>query len=246
MFKIHRFRSLSSTNDILREMADAAEFTCVVAEAQTAGRGRNRRSWHSAPGEGLYLSLLLTPRPAAGIPLISLMAAVSVAEALAGFGLGGIDIKWPNDVLVNGRKISGILVEGASQGSSAARLILGIGVNLNQRSFPGELAATATSILIESGRETPVDAFLELLLERIRQWYDRWNEDPAEIARRWEGLSSYARGRRVAVSLDGGGIEGVTGGLTPEGALRVIDAAGAPHIVIAGEVRSLRAGSQPR
>src|SRR5262245_4276655 len=105
-FTIHHFSSLGSTNDLLKEMVAAPEFTCVVADEQTAGRGRRARTWHSSPGDGLYLSILLHPQTdsSSKIPLISLLAAVAVAETLIDRGVEGVDIKWPNDVLVNDRK----------------------------------------------------------------------------------------------------------------------------------------------
>src|SRR5262245_40559251 len=132
-FTIHQFSSLGSTNDHLKRMTAAPEFTCVVADEQTAGRGRRERTWHSSPGAGLYLSVLLLPRLdfSSKIPLIGLMAAVAVAETLIERGVEGVDIKWPNDVLAGGRKVCGILAEAAGAGSKSLRLILGIGVNLN-------------------------------------------------------------------------------------------------------------------
>src|SRR5262245_3407347 len=178
-FIIHHFTTLGSTNDHMKEMIDAPEFTCVVADEQTAGRGRRSRAWHSSSGDGLYLSVLLRPRPesASKIPLISLVAAIAVAETLVERGVTGIDIKWPNDVMAGGRKISGILAEGASAGSNPTRIILGIGANLNHKSLPSELADTSTSITIETGDQVVVDEFRDQLLERIRRWYEVWKRD---------------------------------------------------------------------
>ena len=105
-FIIHHFTSLSSTNDQLKAMAAAPEFTCVVADEQTAGRGRRARTWYSAPGDGLYLSILFLPRSdsSSRLPLTGLLAAVAVAETLIERGVAGVDIKWPNDALAGGRK----------------------------------------------------------------------------------------------------------------------------------------------
>src|SRR2546421_814672 len=135
-FIIHHYDSLGSTNDQLKQMSDAPEFTCVVADEQTAGRGRRARTWLSTPGDGLYLSVLLRPTlPAQKIPLLSLMSAIAVAETVARRAVAGLDIKWPNDVLAGERKLSGILVEGISSNTDVPRIIVGIGVNLNHRSF---------------------------------------------------------------------------------------------------------------
>src|SRR5262245_59654653 len=127
-FIIHHFASLGSTNDQLKAMVDAPEFTCVVADEQTEGRGRRERNWHSTPGDGLYLSILFLPvsDSASKLPLTGLLAAVAVAETLIDRGVAGVDIKWPNDVMVNGRKISGVLAEAVSSGSESIRLVLGV------------------------------------------------------------------------------------------------------------------------
>ncbi len=242
-FTIHHFVSIGSTNDYLKELTDAPEFTCVVADEQTAGRGRRDRAWHSSPGEGLYLSILLRPPSSSNIPLISLLAAVAVAETLIARGVASVDIKWPNDVLVNGRKLCGILAEGAS-GAGGVRIILGIGVNLNHASFPGELRETATSLFIETGRRVIVDEFRDQLLERIAHWYDVWRRDEiAKIAGRWQELSSYSRGQRVVVTLDGEQVIGVTDGLTEAGALRLITDKGELKTFLVGEVARLRKDS---
>ena len=221
---------------------DAPEFTCVVADEQTAGRGRRARAWHSSPGDGLYLSVLLRPRQESStkIPLISLMAAIAVAETLIEHGVAGVDIKWPNDVLVNERKISGILAEGASAGSNPTRIILGIGVNLNHQSFPPELSRTSTSIAIETGDQVVVDEFRNHLLEKIRRWYEVWKRDDRLIINRWQQLSTYARDQRVIVTLDDEQIVGVTAGLNESGALRLITDDGEMKTILAGEVTRLR------
>lgn len=241
-FTIHHYASLGSTNDQLKSMAAAPEFTCVVAEEQTAGRGRRDRSWHSSPGDGLYLSILLRPASEAAphIPLLSLLSAVAVAETLIGLDVDGVDIKWPNDVLVNGRKVSGILVEGAS-GANPPRVILGIGVNLNHPSFPPEIAETATSLLIETGNGIAVDRFRDRLLDRIAHGYGFWarGEFP-RLLDRWRELSSYWRGQRVHVSLDDGQLTGTTVGITESGALLVRTEAGELRTILAGDVTRLR------
>jgi BirA family biotin operon repressor/biotin-[acetyl-CoA-carboxylase] ligase len=242
-FTIHHFTSLGSTNDQLKAMAAAPEFTCVVADEQTAGRGRRARTWHSSPGDGLYLSVLLLPRidSSSKLPLISLLAAVAVAETLIERGVVGVDIKWPNDVLVNERKISGILAEAVSDGAASLRLILGVGVNLNHRSFPPELSETATSLAIETGERVVVDEFRDRLLEKIAQWYEIWRRDePASIIDRWSRLSSYARNQRIVVAIEDEKLTGVTDGLTETGALRLVTGDGAVKTILAGEVTKLR------
>lgn len=241
-FIIHRFTRISSTNDLLKEMADAPEFTCVVADEQTAGRGRRDRTWHSSPGDGLYLSVLLRPTPSTTkIPLLSLMTAVAVAETMIGHGVNGVDIKWPNDVLINGRKLCGILVEGVSGRAGETRIIIGIGVNLNHQNFPEEIGLTASSIRMETNQRVAVDEFRDQLLFKLAEWHERWKsgEEPL-ILDRWQQLSSYARDCLVTVTLDQELIEGRTVGLSADGALMVQTNDGRLRTVLAGEVSRLR------
>jgi BirA family biotin operon repressor/biotin-[acetyl-CoA-carboxylase] ligase len=245
-FTIHHFASLGSTNDQLKTMIAAPELTCVVADEQTAGRGRRARTWYSSPGDGLYLSILLLPATdySSKLPLTGLLAGVAVAETLIERGVAGADIKWPNDVLVNERKISGVLAESVSAGSESLRLILGVGVNLNHRSFPPELSETATSLAIESGERVVVEEFRDLLLEKIAQWYELWRRDEsAAIIDRWSQLSTYARGQRIVVTLDGEKLTGVTDGLTETGALRLAVDGGEVRTILTGEVTRLRKGA---
>ncbi len=244
-FIIHHYSTIGSTNDVLKSMPEAPEFLCLVADEQTAGRGRRARTWHSAPGEGLYLSVLFRPAGDSDkVTLVSLLAAIAVAETLAEMGLRNIDVKWPNDVLAGDRKICGILVEGASSGPGRMRLVVGIGVNLNHRGFPEDLALTATSFLIETGQGAPVGEVRDRLLDRLLVWYDRWRDGRRdEILERWRELSSYAKGKRVIVTLDGERQSGVTAGLTEAGALIIETPSGEMRIILAGEVTSLREDS---
>ncbi|HKQ92500.1 MAG TPA: biotin--[acetyl-CoA-carboxylase] ligase [Blastocatellia bacterium] len=245
-FIIHHFNSLSSTNDQLKAMAAAPEFTCVVADEQTAGRGRRARTWYSAPGDGLYLSILFLPRSdsSSRLPLTGLLAAVAVAETLIERGVAGVDIKWPNDALAGGRKISGVLAEAVSAGPESLRLVLGVGVNLNHRSFPPELSESATSLAIETGERVIVEEFRDRLLEKIAQWYELWRRGAsASIIDRWSGLSTYARGKQVMVMIEDEKLTGVTDGLTETGALRIVTDDGAVRTILAGEVTKLRTGA---
>lgn len=244
---IHRFERVSSTNDVARELAaaGAAEGTCVMAREQAAGRGRQGRSWSSPPGEGLYMSLILRPgmRPAESA-VLTLAAAVAVAETLTrDFGIQA-DIKWPNDVLLSGRKVCGILVESAIEKDRLQYAVMGIGVNVAQRDFPNEIAPTATSLHIETGRELAPDDFAKPLLERLGAWYEIAVSEPAKVFARWEELSSYARGCAVRVESSDWSIEGITRGLTEAGALIVELANGEKREVFSGEVklRSVAAG----
>lgn len=239
---IRRFAVLDSTNEEARRLAQegAAEGTAIVAAQQTAGRGRQGRSWQSPPDTGLYLSTILrpqvTPSRAAMIPLA---AAIAVAETLMlDFQLAA-DIKYPNDILVNGRKISGILVESAIEAERLQYVILGIGVNIAQQGFPAELQEIATSIALETGRRLTPDDFLAPLLLRLNSWYLLALTEPERVVTRWQELSTYAYNCPVRIISGDSIIEGTTRGLTPGGALRVELDSGEWREIVSGEV-SLR------
>jgi BirA family transcriptional regulator, biotin operon repressor / biotin---[acetyl-CoA-carboxylase] ligase len=234
-----RFDTVSSTNDVARELAasGAAEGLCVIAQEQTAGRGRQGRSWSSPPGEGLYLSVILRPEiKVTDSAVITLAAAVAVAETLKVDFQVSADIKWPNDVLASGRKICGILVESAIEKDRLQYAVVGIGVNVAQRSFPSEIGASATSLSLETGRPVAPEDFLEPLLARLERWYSTAAVEPARVIARWEELSSYARGCLVRIESSDGFIDGVTAGLARSGALIVELPDGERREIVSGEV----------
>jgi len=241
---ILRFDSLPSTNDLAGELAEqgAAEGVAILAREQTRGRGRQGRAWVSPPGDGLYLSVILRPpvEPAKAT-IITLAAAIAVAETLSvDYGVA-VDIKWPNDIHAGGRKICGILIESAIEKSKVDYAILGIGVNLGQHRFPGELQEIATSLVIESNRRVTPDEFAVPLLKRLEEWYRIALRQPAQIITRWQALSSYADGCAVLVESSDKTIEGITRGLAPSGALIVETANGERCEIVAGEVRLRKA-----
>lgn len=243
-FTIHHYETIGSTNDQLKAMLDAPEFTCVTADEQTAGRGRRERSWHSAPGDGLYLSVLLRPEIEANkIPLLSLLAAVAVAETILSLQIPNLilDIKWPNDVLINDRKISGILIESTTAPNEASRFIVGIGVNLNHPSFPPELHDIATSLQLESGQSFAVASVRNALLDRLAFWYEELRQNRArKILQRWQELSSYGHGKQVVVIFDHEEVRGETIGLNESGALQLQLPSGEIRTILAGEIKHLR------
>jgi len=231
--------SLPSTNDLARDLAlqGAEEGTTITARMQTAGRGRQGRQWSSPADEGLYLSIILRPRIApARSASITLASAVAVAETLIFDFHIQADIKWPNDVLVGGRKICGVLVESSIESDRLQFLVLGIGVNLGQSDFPDELRERATSILRESGIRITPDEFLAPLLDHLDYWYRIAVASPNDALQRWEEMSSFARNRSVRIISSDGEIEGKTCGLTETGALIIELDTGERREVVSGEV----------
>jgi BirA family biotin operon repressor/biotin-[acetyl-CoA-carboxylase] ligase len=215
----------------------APDRSVVVADSQAAGRGRRGRSWHDEPGASLLVSIILRPTLAAArLPTLSLTAAIAVAEALQEATGLTPRLKWPNDVLVEGRKIAGILLESRRGAMAPAVVALGIGVNLRQRGFPAELAERATSVRLANGREVERDTLLSALLARLDHWRDRLeSEGFAPVRERWRALAD-TLGR--AVSVDG--VDGVAVDLDEDGALLVEDAHGVRRRVVAGDVVEAR------
>lgn len=208
--------------------------TVVGADQQTSGHGRYGRAWHSEKESGLYVSFVLRPRvEPANIPLITLALGLASATAIS-FASGlACDLRWPNDVLVNGRKCCGILAQ--LQGDA---VIAGIGINVNQTQFPPELAAIATSLRIESGREQSRDAVLARLIGAIDETVSILESDGREaILRLFAEASSYASGRRVVVESAGEVLRGTTHGLNSSGFLILRKDDGTDTLVLAGGVR---------
>ena len=240
-----RFDSVTSTNDLARELAckPGNEGTVIVAREQTAGKGRQGHSWFSPADDGLYFSVILgaSLRPSS-LPFISLAAAVAVAEALASEYSLKPDIKWPNDVLLGGRKVSGILLESATEADRVQYAVLGIGINLAGSSrLPAEIQVTSTTLLAESGGPIRPDQLLQTVIEKLDYWCGRAGTDHDAVARRWQELSTYANGCSVRITSANSTLEGVTRGLAPGGALRVQAADGTIHEVASGDVSLRRA-----
>jgi len=242
--KVLRFESLPSTNTELSRLATegAEEGVSVVADEQTAGRGRLQRAWSSPKGAGLYFSILLRPQIAVNYwPLITMMAAVAVYDALGEACRMQADIKWPNDLLSGERKICGILAESIETPAGRA-VIVGIGINLTENAYPSELAGVATSISEATGRPADRDAILAGLLRWLAHWYSLLNESagPDSIVNAWTNRSSYAFGKLVQVSNGDDVWQGTTCGIERDGALRLRIANEEIKLVRAGDVHSLR------
>ncbi|MFL6467720.1 MAG: biotin--[acetyl-CoA-carboxylase] ligase [Pyrinomonadaceae bacterium] len=237
------YDSLDSTNTEALKQArqGASEGLCIVARQQTAGRGRHGRTWVSQEDAGLYFSIVLRPKiDTKFLPLITLMTGVAVHDTLQEFGVKP-DIKWVNDVLVNEKKISGILAE-TTETNDGLAVIVGIGINLKSTNFPPEIADTATSFEKSMPRTIAARGIIASLTKYLTDFYDILlaENGPTEIINEWRRRSSYFSGKAVRVVLENETITGVTDGLEPNGALRLIEANGALSIIQAGDVEQLR------
>lgn len=238
------FDTIDSTNleAIRRARAGADEGLCIVAREQSAGRGRLDRTWHSPKDAGLYCSILLRPKFETGKwPLLSLVSALAVADALAKCCSLIADIKWPNDLCVNDRKLCGILAETIDTRTGPA-VVVGIGINLRQDSLPVNLSGQATSIEELTAERPDAERLLAELIEMIGTRYHALHDDGGfeRTIRDWCAKSSYASGREVRVSLNHDSFVGVTRGLESDGALRVETGDGQIRRVRAGDVTALR------
>ncbi|MFP2929893.1 biotin--[acetyl-CoA-carboxylase] ligase [Pyxidicoccus sp. 3LG] len=241
---VHHHESLGSTNELAFRLAqDGAEHgEVVVAEQQTAGKGRRGRVWVSPPGLNLYFSAILRPElPPQRAPELTLVAAVALAETLRDWGTEAA-IKWPNDVHIDGRKVAGILTELSAEPERVHFVVVGVGVNLNSREehFPEDLRATATSLSLVTGQRVPRARFAAALWTRLEEWLERYLEEGFDAVRtRWKALSS-TLGQDVLVRTDRQELRGVAEDIDPSGALLVRTEGGSLERVLAGDVEQLR------
>lgn len=245
--KIRHFPSIDSTNTLAMREAEQGQQsnTVYLADEQTGGRGRGAHEWHSAAGSGLYVSILVRPAIApADVLWFSLATGLAAQAAIREVTSVAPDIRWPNDLLFSGRKLGGILTELNAEVTRVRHAVIGIGINVHQPSFPPELAALATSLKIETGRDWSRQDLLVALLRHLHQEIERLttprNLEPAtaDIRKRLIHGSSWIQGKPVTVTeLDT--FSGVTDGLDSRGFLRVRTAQGI-RTVLSGGVREGR------
>lgn len=245
------FPTIGSTNDVASRLAagGAPEGTTVAAEAQTSGRGRLGRTWFSPPGAGLYVSIVIRPdiggraglaagpASATGLPaVVTLAAGVALAEAIRDTTGLRAEIKWPNDLVFERRKLAGILAEASAQGAALEYVVLGFGVNIRAVTYPPDVAQRATSIEAELGR--PIDR--GLLFARALEYLSAGREalrsgEIGGVLGRWRRMSPSAAGARVEWRAPGGTVRGRTAGLAGDGAL-LVEREGRVERVVAGEI----------
>ncbi|CAM2797140.1 biotin--[acetyl-CoA-carboxylase] ligase [Paenibacillus sediminis] len=239
------FGSIHSTQIEAQRLAEqgAPEGTLVIAEEQTAGKGRLGRKWHSPAGKGIWMSFVLRPLIALPYaPQLTLMMAVAVCRAIRSLTKLDVGIKWPNDLLINGRKISGILIESATEDERIRYCIVGIGIdaNLDEEDYPEELRSVATSLKVESGQPIDRAELIGAVMKETESLYELYQQEGfAPIASLWEALSiTLHQPVRIQAATDL--IEGTAIGLHPSGALIVEDANGVRHTIFSADVQLSR------
>lgn len=240
---VHFFETIDSTNTYAARLAreGAPEGTVVIADSQSGGKGRLGRSWVSPPGVNLYLSAILRPPvPAAAVPQLNLLAAVAVADTIAQVCGLTPAIKWPNDVLVGGKKVCGILAEMQTAAVTLRAAVLGIGVNLNAPldAFPEELRGKASSLFLAGGRLVDRSAFTVALLTHLEKLYVLWLEGGFSALRpAWEHYAAWMMGQQIVVAAPDGTVAGTVLGLDRDGALLLQEqGSGTPRRLLAGDV----------
>ena len=242
--KVRYFPTIDSTNTLAMREAEEGQATGAVylADEQTGGRGRGAHAWHSAASSGLYVSILLRPALApADILWVSLAAGIAIQAAVRDVTSLAPDIRWPNDLLLSGRKLGGILTELNAEVTRVRHAVVGIGINVHQPSFPEELASLATSLKIETGKDWSRQDLLVAMLRRIHQEIERVTKSgsveqaAADLRSRLVAGSTWMKGKSVIVT-EADTFSGITDGLDSRGFLRVRTLDGV-RTVLSGGVR---------
>ena len=224
-FPARRIDYYPAVDSTMRAAVGLERGSVVLAGEQTAGQGRHGRRWHSEPSSGIYCSVVLKPAPA-----LTLALGLATADAIVRATGMVCDLRWPNDVMLAGKKVAGILVQVVD-----GNAIAGIGINVNHTSFPPELVSEATSLRLHTDAPVSLTAIILALLPAV----DRFVElDKDTILRLFASASTYAAGRRVTVAQTDGIIEGTTAGLDPAGFLIVRQDDGTDTLIVAGGVRA--------
>jgi BirA family biotin operon repressor/biotin-[acetyl-CoA-carboxylase] ligase len=243
--KIHFYQEIGSTNDEAFDLAAAGspEGTVVIADSQTKGKGRLQRVWHSPAGSNIYTSIILRPylEPQSA-PQISILAGVAVAEIMDNFCPGMVNLKWPNDILLKGKKVCGILAQMKTSASRVDFIILGIGININinYNQLPQDIKNTATSLSIETGRNISRQELIIGLYENLAKWYKKLIADGfSAVKEKWLSMAPMI-GKRVQIMSGDEVISGKALGIDEQGSLLLLTAEDRKIKISAGDVTILK------
>lgn len=237
---IHFYDAIGSTQEIAHSLAleGAKEGTVVITEQQSKGRGRLGRQWESPKGTGVWMSLILRPNiPPHQAPQLTLLTAVAIVQAIQTVTNIKAEIKWPNDILINGKKIVGILTELQAEADLVQSIIIGIGINVNTKQFPDELKDKATSLLIENDHDEIERALLiRTFFQKFETLYKEYLEHGFKaIKLRWESYA-VSLGKYITARTLNGDIYGFATGITDEGVLLIEDHDGNMHEIYSADI----------
>ncbi len=241
--KIVRVKSCLSTNDMAKDLALSGETegTVVISEEQTQGKGTKGRSWYSARKKGLYLSVVLTP-PHPDISLIPLVGGLAVSDAVfSSFGIR-VSLKWPNDLVWKGKKLGGILCEGAFSGNRVNYVVLGIGLNLSHArdDFPEEIRDQAVSLKLITEEKPDEKVLLGNLLQALSYWYKQFVLGKGDrIRRAYQETSVLSPGIKVILDTNRAEISGIYRGISPQGGL-VVESEGKKTTYFSAEIKAVK------
>jgi BirA family transcriptional regulator, biotin operon repressor / biotin---[acetyl-CoA-carboxylase] ligase len=238
--RIHHFFKTDSTNRVALELGFEGEphGAVIVAEEQTAGRGRAGRAWISERSAGIYMSVLLRPElTPAQAPMLTMAAGLAARDAIAAIPGAEVDIRWPNDVLIGGKKVCGILTEMQAEPDRIKFVVVGIGINVNQSKMPAEIEKIATSMRMATGK---AESRIEIAVRALRAFEGYYKqliaEGPAPLVARFGQVSSYAKGKRIRVSTAQESFIAKTAGLDAAGLLRVTRENGKTETLLAADI----------
>ncbi|MHB8137471.1 MAG: biotin--[acetyl-CoA-carboxylase] ligase [Smithellaceae bacterium] len=243
--RLHYYEEIGSTNDEAFRLGSsgASEGTVLIAESQSAGKGRMERTWHSPAGANIYTSIILRPSfetmRATQIPIA---AGVAVAETLNKYCPGKVWLKWPNDVLIGGKKVCGILAQMKMSGHAIDFVVVGVGINVNltREQFPQDIQTIATSLAIEAGREISRLELIISLYENMAKWYRQLTENGFDsVKEKWLGFSDMI-GKTISVMFREETVSGKAVGLDEDGALILLTAGNQTIKVSAGDATILK------
>jgi BirA family biotin operon repressor/biotin-[acetyl-CoA-carboxylase] ligase len=212
---------------------DLAPFTCVTAETQTNGRGRSGRRWHSDISGNLYFSVVLDGLDSSMLLPLNIFAGYILCDTLK--GIVDAKVKWPNDMVVNGRKLAGILLETSFCGGVLEKVVVGIGLNVNCDSFPDDIRDTATSLFMETGQTFQREMLLAGFMNNLINSFDLFKNRRMDVTKLWSSYSAYLD-KKITIHKDGVKTEYIEKGIDPTGCLLVLDGHGSLKTIITGDI----------
>ncbi len=243
--KVYYYQKIGSTNDEAFKLAGegATEGTVIIANSQTNGKGRLQRVWYSPSGVNIYTSIILRPRFAPFLaPQISIMAGVAVAEIMQEYNIGGVSLKWPNDVYLNGKKVCGILSQAKTTVNYIDFVVLGIGINVNisYKQFPLDIRDIATSLAIEGDHDYSRQKLIISLYENLTKWYKKLQSNGfEEIKEKWLSMASMIGGN-IQVMFQDEVIKGNALGIDESGSLIILKPEGETIKIFAGDATIIK------